>query len=147
MEIALHDAYSKLGTDERPKYRLIHEYPLEGKPPMMTHVFEDTDGNRVISAKGAPEALIEVSNLAPHEIQLIEENIKALATEGYSVLGVGEALFNRNDFPAEQQLFKFTFKGLVVFYDPPKKNIHTVPECFYNAGITVKIITGSKGKS
>ncbi|MEO6303404.1 MAG: HAD-IC family P-type ATPase, partial [Bacteroidia bacterium] len=37
MEIALHNAYSKLGSvDERPEYKLVHEYPLGGKPPMMT---------------------------------------------------------------------------------------------------------------
>jgi Ca2+-transporting ATPase len=142
MEIALHDAYLKLGTDKRPTYKLVHEYPLEGKPPMMTHVFEDSSGHRIIAAKGAPEALIKVSKLTTGEIQRIEENIKVLAKEGFRVLGVSETIFTGNDFPAEQQSFKFNFKGLVAFYDPPKKNIQSVLESFYNAGITVKIITG-----
>ncbi len=35
MEIALHEAYSKLEIkDERPNFQLVHEYPLGGKPPM-----------------------------------------------------------------------------------------------------------------
>ena len=63
MEIALHEAYSKLDIpDERPNFKLIHEYPLYGKPPMMTHVFENQNGTRIIAAKGAPEALIACSN-------------------------------------------------------------------------------------
>ncbi|MEP7257200.1 MAG: cation-translocating P-type ATPase, partial [Flavitalea sp.] len=34
------------------------------------------------------------------------------------------------------------FKGLVAFYDPPKKNIQSVLEGFYAAGMQVKIVTG-----
>ncbi len=143
MEIALHAAYSKLGVrDERPKYNLVHEYPLGGKPPMMTHIFEDAKRHRIIAAKGAPEALMKVSNLTLDETKKIEEAIKTLAKEGYRVLGVGETTFSGTDFPLEQQAFKFKFKGIVAFYDPPKKNIQSVLESFYNAGITVKIVTG-----
>lgn len=143
MEIALHDAYSKLTIDDhRPHFKIIHEYPLDGKPPMMTHVFEDNSGNRIIAAKGAVEALIHVSNLTSSQIHTIEQNVKAFTSEGYRVLGVGEAVFKGNDFPKTQQEFKFTFKGIVAFYDPPKKNIGLVLEKFDKAGIDVKIITG-----
>jgi len=63
MEIALHEAYAKTGiADERPNYKMIHEYPLGGKPPMMTHLFENK-GKRIIAAKGAPEALMAVCDL------------------------------------------------------------------------------------
>ncbi len=143
MEVALHDAYSKMvQADERPLYKMVHEYPLGGKPPMMTHLFENDRGNRIIAAKGAPEALMSTSTLTSTEKRQIEDAIKTLATDGYRVLGVGEAVFTGNDFPVEQQQFKFTFKGLVAFYDPPKKNIQSVFEDFYKAGIGVKIVTG-----
>lgn len=148
MEVALHSAYSKLGSvDERPKYKLVHEYPLGGKPPMMTHIFENTEGHRIIAAKGAPEALIKVSGLTLIETKQVEEAIKMLAKEGYRVLGVGETIFEGSDFPAEQQTLKFKFKGLVAFYDPPKKNIQSVLESFYTAGITVKIVTGDNAST
>ena len=46
MEIALHQTYKEvMQHDERPNYKLVHEYPLEGKPPMMTHIFQDKNGN------------------------------------------------------------------------------------------------------
>jgi Ca2+-transporting ATPase len=143
MEIALHNAYTQLiEKDERPSFSMIHEYPLDGKPPMMTHIFEDKTGKKIIAAKGAPEALMNVSNLSATEKLQIEETIKTLAKDGYRVLGVGEAIYNNTDYPKTQQEFKFTFKGIVAFYDPPKKNIQDVLKSFYAAGIKVKIVTG-----
>jgi Ca2+-transporting ATPase len=143
MEIALHKAYSSaISQDERPEFKMTHEYPLEGKPPMMTHLFENKYGKRIVAAKGAPEAMISVSGLTAIEKQHIEEAIHELTAEGFRVLGVGQAVFSGDKFPQRQQEFKFQFIGLVAFYDPPKKNIREVFENFYKAGITVKIVTG-----
>ncbi len=143
MEIALHTAYSKIvKEDERHLYKMIHEYPLEGRPPMMTHIFENNEGKRVIATKGAPEAIINSSNLTHEEKQKIESAINVLTNDGYRVLGVGESTFIDNKFPTTQQQFQFKFKGIVAFYDPPKHNINEVLKDFSNAGISVKIITG-----
>ena len=143
MEIALHNAYvTILKADERPQYKMVHEYPLGGKPPMMTHVFENDLGKRIIAAKGAPEALMNISSLTAIEKQQVEAAIKVITTDGYRVLAIGEANFSGNEFPASQQEFQFVFKGIVAFLDPPKENIGKVLEDFYTAGIKVKIITG-----
>ena len=143
MEIALHQAYKDVvPNDERQDYQLIHEYPLSGKPPMMTHVFENHAGKRIIAAKGAPEALIAVAGLNQEAIHQINEAINLLAKDGYRVLGVGVSPFTEAVFPKKQQDLPFQFKGIVAFYDPPKANIPKVLEDFYDAGITVKIITG-----
>lgn len=143
MEIALHDAYGKSAAiDERPQYRMIHEYPLGGRPPMMTHIFQNASGHRILAAKGAPEAMMQVSELSDEEKKSLNDALQTLTTEGFRVLGVGVSVFNVNDFPASQQQLNFKFKGLVAFYDPPKKNIRNVFESFYTAGIAVKIITG-----
>lgn len=148
MEIALHQAYAKFNiTDERPNFKMIHEYPLGGKPPMMTHLFENNSGQRIIAAKGAPEALMNVSNLSTEERTRINDAIKTITSEGYRVLGVGESEFTGNDFPATQQEFPFKFKGIVAFYDPPKENINSVLQHFYNAGIKVKIVTGDNAET
>lgn len=143
MEKALHEAYAgSTPTDERRQYKMIHEYPLAGRPPMMTHIFENVTGDRIVSAKGAPEAMLAVSQLADEDRSAVNQALTSLTNDGYRVLGVGIAEFEGNDFPETQQEFKFAFKGLVAFYDPPKKNITAVFESFYRAGIAVKIITG-----
>lgn len=143
MEQSLHNFYGSIvGNDERPNFKMVHEYPLGGKPPMMTHIFENDQGNRIIAAKGAPEAIMTVSNLSDSEKEILKQKITALAAEGYRVLGVGISHFEGTNWPKKQQDFRFEFKGLVAFYDPPKENISKVFQDFYNAGIQVKIITG-----
>ena len=143
MEQSLHSFYEGIAeNDNRPNFKMVHEYPLGGKPPMMTHIFENAEGYRIIAAKGAPEALMAVSNLSESEKETLKKKITDLAAQGYRVLGVGISKFDGTNWPKKQQEFNFEFKGLVAFYDPPKKNISKVFQDFYNAGIAVKIITG-----
>ncbi|OYU53979.1 MAG: haloacid dehalogenase [Chitinophagaceae bacterium BSSC1] len=143
MEIALHQRYQDLySNDERPDFRMKHEYPLEGKPPMMTHIFENKKGERMIAAKGAPEAIIAVSNLGDTEKVKVEQAILNFTKEGYRVLAVAQSNFAEENFPEKQQALPFVFIGLVAFFDPPKKNIATTLAHFYKAGINVKIVTG-----
>ena len=147
MEVALHKVYAKImEKDERSHYKMIHEYPLSGKPPMMTHIFESND-KTIIAAKGAPEALLNISHLSDSEKKQIQNAIKELTNEGYRILAVAEARFEGKNFPKTQQEFQFDFKGLVAFYDPPKANINSVLEHFYKAGISVKIITGDNAET
>ena len=143
MEIALHDAYTKMEiTDERPNFELVHEYPLSGQPPMMTHIFENKKGDRIIAAKGAPEALIACSSLSEKQTSQVLKAVQSMSEKGYRVLGVGIAHFSGKDYPKTQQEFVFNFKGIIAFYDPPKANIKEVFDTFYKAGILVKIVTG-----
>ncbi|MCB9232047.1 MAG: cation-translocating P-type ATPase [Bacteroidia bacterium] len=148
MEVALHEAYTQLiGGEDRLHFQMQHEYPLGGRPPMMTHVFANAEGRRIIAAKGAPEALIRVSNLGEARVKEVEAAIETLTKDGYRVLGVGESLFEGEDFPGEQQELKFGFKGIIAFYDPPKANISEVFSQFYQAGIEVKIVTGDNANT
>ena len=143
MEQSLHKLYgSIIENDQRPNFKMVHEYPLGGKPPMMTHIFENEKGNRIIAAKGAPEAMMAVSNLNDQQKNALQLKIASMAAEGYRVLGVGISNFEGTDWPKAQQDFRFEFKGLLAFYDPPKGNIEKVFQDFYNAGIAIKIITG-----
>lgn len=148
MEIAIHEAYSNFESeDERPYFKKVHEYPLSGKPPMMTHVFENDSGKKIIAAKGAPEALIAISHLTEMEKNQIFEAMQTMMQKGFRVLGVGVSDFEGTDYPSTQQELKFHFKGLVAFYDPPKHNIQAVFETFYKAGIQVKIVTGDNAET
>ena len=148
MEVSLHSAYTDLyKDDERPNFKLIHEYPLDGKPPMMTHIFENSSCKRIIAAKGAPEAFMQVSNLSSEQRSEIEKAIQTITEDGYRVLGVGLSNYSGTYFPDTQQEFKFDFKGIVAFYDPPKENIEAVLNQFYTAGISVKIITGDNAET
>lgn len=148
MEIAIHNTYARsIENDERPDYKMVHEYPLGGKPPMMTHVFQNADGKQIIAAKGAPEAIIAVSYLTNTEINIIQTTLTELGKDGYRMLAVGLAIFEGENYPEEQQDFKFDFKGIIAFYDPPKENIKQVLQDFDSAGIQVKLVTGDNANT
>ncbi len=154
MEKALHQAYSKITpADKRPHFKMIHEYPLSGTPPIMTHIFENTapssrdddkivKGQRIIACKGAIESILKYSTLNDADKVKIQDKVTLFANQGLRVLGVAKVENTNIDFPKTQQEFSFEFLGLVGFYDPPKHNIEKVFKKFYDAGIQVKIITG-----
>ncbi len=144
MEKSIHDLYSRITKeDKRPQYKQVHEYPIDGKPPMMTHIFANSEGQTIIAAKGAPEALLKRSQLSPSQIKKIEDQLYVYAKQGFRILGVGKGLWeNEKKWPESQQEFLFEFLGLVAFHDPPKPNIGQTLETFYDAGIAVKMVTG-----
>lgn len=143
MEKSIHKVYSDTQTkDLRSEYQMFHEYPLEGKPPMMTHLFKNEVGDIIIAAKGAPEAILEVSQLGDEEKEKLRQLIIDFGKKGYRLLGVGKSNFEGENYPKKQQDLEFEFLGFVIFNDPPKKGIKEVFQKIYDAGIKVKVITG-----
>lgn len=142
MEIAIHELYKKSSTaDKRATFKQIHEYPLSGNPPMMTHIFSN-DNEIIIAVKGAPEAIIARSNLSSEAIRQIEKQSIEYAKKGYRVLGVGKGNWKEKSWPVSQEEFTFEFLGLLAFQDPPKDKIIETIRSFKNAGIRVVMITG-----
>lgn len=143
MEISIHKLFEQTAPiDVRPQYFQTHEYPLSGKPPMMTHIFKNEQGRTIIAAKGAPEAILRKCKLPEAELSEIEHQILTYARMGYRVLGIGKAIWQQKEWPETQEAFDFEFLGLIAFQDPPKENIKQTIEKFYRAGISVKMITG-----
>ena len=143
MEKAIHNLYKEIFTeDKRAKYEQVHEYPISGKPPMMTHIFRNNLGDTIIAAKGAPEALIRQSDLTAEEIKAIQQQLKWYSEKGFRVLGVGKGNWNEKNWPASQEEFRMKFLGLIAFQDPPKPGITETIKAFQNAGICVKMLTG-----
>ena len=147
MEKTLHRVYEQTQLDERNQYQMFFEYPLSGKPPMMTHCFKNIDNQRIIAAKGAPETILNVSNLSEEEKNQLKKVIDDFGLKGFRLLGVAKSNFEEDNFPKHQQDLPFEFLGFVVFYDPPKKGINTVFQQIYDAGIKVKVITGDNAET
>jgi len=143
MEIAIHALYKKNApVDKRPTFKQVHEYPISGKPPMMTHIFKNNEGITIIATKGAPEAILHNTTLSIAELKDIEAQSLQYARQGYRVLGVAKATWDGKSYPAKQDEFKLQFLGLIAFNDPPKPNMAGIIQTFHEAGIQTKIITG-----
>ncbi len=143
MEKSLHLWYESLAVmDQRNRYQLVHEYPLSGTHPVMTHVFSDSSGDSIIACKGALESLLRQSVLTPEEADRIKGINLELTSKGYRVLAVARGKGDIHHLPLSHQDIPVEILGLVAFHDPPKENIRETLEHFYKAGIQVKMITG-----
>jgi P-type Ca2+ transporter type 2C len=148
MEKAIHDAYSHLSPiDERKGANMLHEYPLGGKPPFMTHIFQKQSGEIIIAVKGSVEGVLNQCILDEMALQKIWEQVDTYTNQGFRVLAVGKANPQMEVYPKTQQEFEFEFLGLLAFYDPPKKEIKNTLQSFYKAGIDVKMITGDHAQT
>jgi P-type Ca2+ transporter type 2C len=142
MEKAIWDAYRQhTGATAHEKLKLTYEYALQGKPPMMTHVYE-YEGIKKIAAKGAVERIIKICGLDGVSATKVTDHVRELASKGFRVLGVASAVHTSVVMPIVQDEFNWQFEGLVALYDPPKKNINDVFKKIYDAKITIKLLTG-----
>lgn len=141
MELAIWDAYRLVGEKNGEAHQMIYEYPLEGHPPMMTHVYEIA-GTKVAAGKGGSERIMQVCKLSGHDKNEVGLHIQTLASKGFRILGVASAIHTAPELPRQQDNFDWRFEGLLALYDPPKQNIKTVLREFYDAKIDVKLVTG-----
>ncbi len=142
MEKSIHNVYKQVAEeDKRIRFKMIHEYPLSGKPPIMTHVFSD-GSETIIACKGGVETVLKQCLLSDSSKAGIRSITNDFAIKGFRVLGVGRSKHLSHDFPKTQDEFIFEFIGLIAFYDPPKENISDTLKQFYDAGIDIKMITG-----
>jgi len=142
MEKAIRKAYEEHVNEEATQdLKMIYEYPLQGHPPMMTHVYEGNN-KKIIAAKGGAEIILNVCRLPVDDRIKVETRIKLLAQKGFRVLGVASAHLDEEPLPSRQSDFDWRFEGLLSLYDPPKKDIASVFKRFYDAKINVKLITG-----
>src|SRR6185369_17307958 len=86
--VALFDSVITPSNENNQK--IIHEYALNGRPPMMTHVYES--GNTLLVAgKGAPERILNVCKMPDSEKSKVQMIVQQLASSGYRVLGICSA--------------------------------------------------------
>ncbi|HPW27910.1 MAG TPA: cation-translocating P-type ATPase [Rhodoferax sp.] len=146
METAISDAGQRLLADTEhlhADWTLVDDYPLSKEMLAMSRVWQSPDRReRLIAAKGAPEAIIDLCHLDAQRSAAIAQQVTTLAQAGLRVLGVAQATFASNALPGNQHDFDFEFLGLVALQDPVRADVpHAIAEC-HAAGIRVVMITG-----
>lgn len=119
------------------------EYPLSKELLAMSRLFTNTGTQeKVIAAKGAPEAIFDLCHLDKTKIAELEKAVQEMANAGLRVLGVAKGKFNPGNLPNIQHDIDFEFIGLIGLSDPIRENVPAaIAEC-YKAGIRVIMITG-----
>jgi P-type Ca2+ transporter type 2C len=124
-------------------WELVEEYSLSKELLAMSNVWKSESRQQyTISAKGAPEAIIELCHMVEAEKKNYSAVVDSMSSEGLRVLGVANAVFDTKSLPESQHDFEFRFIGFIGFADPVRPSIaQAVREC-YTAGIRIIMITG-----
>jgi len=141
MEKAIVEAYENSMPDRIDLPAMVHEYPLGGRPPLMTHVYPGADGH-IVAGKGAPERVLKICGLDGDAVRRIMEIVAKMASFGYRVLGICTAGHHGEVYPADQDDFAWRFVGLVALFDPPKAGVQQEFVRWQGAGIKIKLVTG-----
>ena len=146
MEKAFHRLGQHFLKDTEHLHRdwtLMHEYGLTPELRAMSQVWKAAQGEvHVVAAKGAPEAIIDLCHLDVRAQARIAEVSDAMAAKGLRVLGVAQARFAGERWPAIEHEFEFEFIGLLGLADPLRPEVvDAVAQC-RTAGIRVVMITG-----
>ena len=146
MEKAFHQLGQHFLTDTEHLHRdwtLLQEYGLTQELRAMSHVWSARTGDaHVVAAKGAPEAIMDLCHLQASTQAEIATAAETMAAWGLRVLGVAQARFAGDHWPALAHDFEFEFVGLLGLTDPLRAEIpEAVAQC-RSAGIRVVMITG-----
>jgi len=146
MEMAIGSAGRRLLADTEHlhgDWTLVDDYPLSREMLAMSRVWQSPDRReRMIAAKGAPEAIVDLCHLGSDQAVRIAAQVATLAADGLRVLGVAQARFAAAVLPGNQHDFEFKFLGLIGLEDPLRPEVpKAIAEC-HAAGISVVMITG-----
>ena len=146
MESAIADAGQRLlaGTEHlHADWALVDDYPLSRELLAMSRVWQSPDRQeRMVAAKGAPEAIIDLCHLDAARHERISAQVETMASAGLRVLAVAQAVFPAGSLPAIQHDFDFEFVGLVALEDPVRPDVPSAIAACRAAGIRVVMITG-----
>ncbi|SDF67043.1 cation-translocating P-type ATPase [Chitinophaga filiformis] len=141
MECAIMDSFLADNKQQIVLPDMIHEYPLEGRPPMMTHVYPQ-GGTMLAASKGAVERILRVCHADRATREKITAYVDDMGRKGYRVLGVASAVIKDEMLPAVQDNADWQLEGLIALYDPPRASAADVISRLYKAGIRAMLLTG-----
>jgi len=146
-EIAIVVAGKKLHLNEdalRSEWSRDDVIPFEPKRRMMAILNTSPIGTQSIFIKGAPEEILQACNFDETKKLTLINQVNEMAKEGMRVLAVAEKACPAHFQTLEEKQIKngFTFLGLIGMIDPPRKEVYKAINACFEAGITVKMVTG-----
>ncbi|MDP1608040.1 MAG: HAD-IC family P-type ATPase [Chlamydiales bacterium] len=145
-EIALVVAGRKFGLREdklREAWKRNDVIPFESERRMMATLNDSPSHQQYIFIKGAPEEVLACCKDAI-DVDQFNQHIQAMAKDGMRVLAIAKKEVQPSTSQMDEKDIKSgcTLLGLVGMIDPPRKEVYQALKSCYEAGITVKMVTG-----
>ena len=94
---------------------------------------EDDQGNSFQVTKGAPQVIMQMSDLTDEDRQRAQQAVDAFAEQGYRSLGVARR---------EQDADSWQFLGILSLFDPPREDSAQTIANARDYGVDMKMVTG-----
>lgn len=136
-------AQEKLGDIEKIKKigKVLDEFSFDPDRKTVTTVLEENH-KRYVFVRGAPEVILEESQLEAKEKKHISDLFKDYAKEGLRIIGFGTKI-ETHDISKREHLEKnLKFLGFIGIYDPPRIEAKKAVEKAKIAGIRTIMVTG-----
>jgi Ca2+-transporting ATPase len=137
MDRAIHGFAQSLGV--RSDAESIRTYPIRPERLAFIQLWKTPEGF-LFAAKGAPEAIFDLTKMAKEARSRISKTIDAFAGQGLRVLAVAQAICD--DGAADVDDAEFSFVGLLAFEDPIRAEVPPSVAAAKRAGVAVAMITG-----
>jgi Ca2+-transporting ATPase len=119
----------------------LTELPFSPTRRRMTVVYEDDDGRHVFT-KGAPEHLLELTDLSTADREAVAAEAESWAEEGFRVLAVAERRLP-DDHPPDASIEReLRPLGLIALHDPLRDDAAGAVAEARGAGVDVWMLTG-----
>lgn len=123
--------------------QLVQTYALSPSLKAMSHVWQFGPHHpQVVSAKGAPEAVMDLCHLNQNARAHWLACVADMAAQGLRVLAVAHSRFEGQSYPDTPHDFDFEWLGLIGLTDPLRPEIPQAMADCQSAGIQVIVITG-----
>jgi len=137
---------SEIGELER-KHARLDSIPFSSKDRFFASLNKGgnpPDGGNTIFVNGAPEFLVEWTDLGSEEKKEIKDKIEQLSKEGKRLLGMAEkkVSFSKKKLTIADVKSDLAWKGILAFSDPIRKGVREAFEKTKQAGIATIVITG-----
>jgi Ca2+-transporting ATPase len=142
MERAIIAAAGARGEVVRSTGVLERDYPLTPQFLAVCHAWRMGSGERRVAIKGAPETVIRLCGLDEASIARALDEVRRATRNGWRLLGVAEAAWDRPEWSEDPRAYPFTWRGYVALADPLRADVpDAIAEC-RAAGVRVVMITG-----
>ena len=146
------DRLEGFGTT-RARFERLHSRPFDAELRYMSMTYRTQGGTNYLTAKGAPDEIIErctsihheglVRPLRAEERQRLAEITQRYAAEGLRVLALAYRVVDQADAEVED----LVFIGLVAMVDPPRPEVPAAVAACKSAGIRIVVMSGDKGET
>jgi Mg2+-importing ATPase len=140
LDVALWDSPAAAGQQAAlARYRRLDTVPFDHDRRLVSVLTEDKGGNPMIITKGAPEGLLNRCTTIPAAARAA---LEAEFAAGNRVIAVATREMPGASSITTADEHDLTFRGILVFLDPPKPDARQALERLARLGITVRILTG-----